>query len=219
MPTNCQVLILFRDLHVLLQQFGCLLKCLLKVPWEYFLIGFSSWGHFIGSCKWSAYTPPSLLSFALLSAEPNPPPQPLWSQECRRVSASVWDLARQKIRVTSTPSHFEIDPSWQLLGEPSDVSISLSKEIARGSTRSPWANQTLHKAQMDALSPVCYCWGGGHLAAILSPPISLNKLPLLGSKSQFSTTSVLTMYNIFKKGVLAICLLSEKKQEAGKRWN
>lgn len=173
MPTNCQVLILFRDLHVLLQHFGCLLKCLLKVPWEYFLIGFSSWGHSLG-----------LASDLLIPTTPLPPqfcpplstakttPQPLWSQECRRVSASVWDLARQKIRVTSTPSHFEIDPSWQLLGEPSDVSISLSKEIARGSTRSPWANQTLHKAQMDALSPVCYCWGGGHLAAMLSPPIS-----------------------------------------------
>lgn len=49
----------------------------------------------------------------------------------------MWDLARQKLRVTSTPSHFEMDPRWQLLGEPSDVSISLSKEIARGSTRSP----------------------------------------------------------------------------------
>lgn len=83
------------------------------------------------------YTPPR---DALLSAQPKPappPPKPQWSQECRRVSASVWDLARQKLRVTSTPSHFEMDPWWQLLGEPSDVSISLSKEIARGSTRSP----------------------------------------------------------------------------------
>lgn len=82
------------------------------------------------------YTPPR---DALLSAQPKPAPpsKPQWSQECRRVSASVWDLARQKLRVTSTPSHFEMDPWWQLLGEPSDVSISLSKEIARGSTRSP----------------------------------------------------------------------------------
>lgn len=73
----------------------------------------------------------------------------------------MWDLARQKLGVTSTASHFEMDPWWQLLGEHSDVSISLSEEIARGSTRSPWANQTPHKAQMDALSPACCCWGGG----------------------------------------------------------
>lgn len=133
-----------------------------------------------------------------------PPPQPQWSQECRRVSASVWDLARQKLRVTSTPSHFEMDPWWQLLGEPSDVSISLSKEIARGSTRSPWANQTLHKAQMDALSPACYSWGGGGVggreggdpAVMLSPPIGWNKLPLLESTPQFSSTSIITIYCI-----------------------
>ncbi|KAI4826016.1 hypothetical protein KUCAC02_021675, partial [Chaenocephalus aceratus] len=73
-------------------------------------------------------------SAALLPAQPKPAPKPQWSQECRRVTASVWDLARQKLRVTSTPSHFEMDPWWQLLGDPSDVSISLSKEIARGST-------------------------------------------------------------------------------------
>lgn len=177
----CQLIVrfLFRssvgDLDALVQQFGCLQKCRLKVPWEYCLIGFTSWGHFIGSCQWSASTLHcSLPSSALLPAQPQLPPlsKPQWSQECRRVSASVWDLARQKLRVTSTPSHFEMDPWWQLLGEPSDVSISLSKEIARGSTRSPWANQTLHKAQMDALSPACYCWGGGHPAAMLSPPIS-----------------------------------------------
>lgn len=176
MPTNCQVLNFtcsVRDLDVLVLQFGCLLKCRLKVPWEYCLIGFTSWGHFIGSCQWSPCTVhPSLPSSALLPAQPKPAPQPQWSQECWGVSASVWDLARQKLRVTSTPSHFEKDPWWQLLGEPSDVSISLSKEIARGSTRSPWANQTLHKAQMDALSPACYCWGGEHPATMLSPPIS-----------------------------------------------
>lgn len=107
-------------------------------------------GHLIGSSLWAPHL--------LLHATPTPP-HPQWSLECSRVSACVWDLARQKLRVTSTPPHFEMDPWWQLLGEPSDVSISLSKEIAWGSTRSPWANQTLHKAQIDALSPACYCRG------------------------------------------------------------
>lgn len=53
------------------------------------------------------------------------------------VGVGGWGVAPQKLRVTSTPSHFETDPWWQLLGDPSDVSISLSKEIARGSSRSP----------------------------------------------------------------------------------
>lgn len=56
-------------------------------------------------------------------------------------------------RVTSTPPRFESDPRWQLLGECRDVSIRLSKEIARGSSRSLRANQTLHAAPADALSP------------------------------------------------------------------
>lgn len=129
------------------------------------------------------------LSFQYSQNQQPPPPialQPQRSQVCWRVSASVWDLAPQKLRVTSTPSHFETDPWRQLLGDPSDVSISLSKEIARGSTRSPWANQTLHKAQMDALSPACRSWGGGHPATMLSPPIGLNKLPMLGPIPSFS---------------------------------
>ncbi|KAL7870517.1 hypothetical protein SRHO_G00080140 [Serrasalmus rhombeus] len=51
-----------------------------------------------------------------------------------------------RLQVTSTPPHFETDPWWQLLGERRDVSIRLSKEIARGSGGSPGANQTLHAA-------------------------------------------------------------------------
>lgn len=78
---NCQVLLYtcsVRDLDVLVRQFGCLLKCRLKVPWEYCLIGFTSWGHFIRSCQWSARTlRPSLPSSAFLPAQPKPaPPQP-----------------------------------------------------------------------------------------------------------------------------------------------
>lgn len=138
-------------------------------------------------------SPPGTSKTSVPTDPPHPTPQPQWSQECRRVPASVWDLARQKLRVTSTPSHFEMDPWWQLLGEPSDVSISLSKEIPRGSTRSPRANQTLHQAQMDALSPGVLLLrrgeGGGDPAVMLSPPVSRNKLPLLRSKPQFSPTS------------------------------
>lgn len=62
-------------------------------------------------------------------------------------------------RVTSTPPRFESDPRWQLLGECRDVSIRLSKEIAPGSSRSLRANQTLHAAPTDALSPAPNCRG------------------------------------------------------------
>ncbi len=62
-------------------------------------------------------------------------------------------------RVTSTPPHFESDPRWQLLGEVRDVSIRLSKKIAPGSSRSLRANQTLHAATTDALSPAPNCRG------------------------------------------------------------
>lgn len=88
-------------------------------------------------------------------------------------------------RVTSTPPRFESDPRWQLLGECRDVSIRLSKEIAPGSGRSLRANQTLHAAPTDALSPAPNCRGvkGGGQAGTLSTPISLNKLPELGSRA------------------------------------
>ncbi|KAL6479247.1 hypothetical protein MHYP_G00126800 [Metynnis hypsauchen] len=62
----------------------------------------------------------------------------------------------RRLQVTSTPPHFETDPWWQLLGERSDVSIRLSKEIARGSGGSPGANQTLHAAPTR-----CSFTGGG----------------------------------------------------------
>lgn len=62
-------------------------------------------------------------------------------------------------RVTSSPPRFESDPRWQLLGECRDVSIRLSKEIAPGSSRSLRANQTLHAAPTDALSPAPNCRG------------------------------------------------------------
>lgn len=94
-------------------------------------------------------------------------------------------------RVTSTPPRFESDPRWQLLGECRDVSIRLSKEIAPGSSRSLRANQTLHAAPTDALSPAPNCRGvkggwerrRGGQAGTPSSPISLNKLPELGSRA------------------------------------
>lgn len=82
----------------------------------------------------SAATSPSLQATHSRSRRPS---SPGGAKNVGGFPASVWDLARQKLRVTSTPSHFEMDPWWQLLGEPSDVSISLSKEIARGSAGSP----------------------------------------------------------------------------------
>lgn len=130
------------------------------VPWEYGLIGFTSWGHWglakdlLVLCAPSELLPPPSPNSALLQAQPQAPPlnpptaaatlltppspsSPGGAKNVGGFPASVWDLARQKLRVTSTPSHFEMDPWWQLLGEPSDVSISLSKEIARGSAGSP----------------------------------------------------------------------------------
>lgn len=176
---------------------------------------FPNWFQLLGTLHWvlqviCLYPPlPSFSCSALLPAQPRPaPPKPQWSQECRRVSASVWDLARQKLRVTSTPSHFEMDPWWQLLGDPSDVSISLSKEIARGSTRSPWANQTLHKAQMDALSPACYCWGGEHSVVLLSPPEQLEQTPIAGV--QVSVQPSFSSNYVYLKRA-AICLTIIKK--------
>lgn len=188
-------------------QFRCSLKFRLKVPWECCVIGFTSWGQLIGSRQWSVCTPSHHTPTVHPTSNSCPPPdtaqaspQPHWNQECRRVSASVWDLARQKLRVTSTPPHFEMDPWWQLLGETSDVSISLSKEIARGSTRSPWANQTLHKAQTDALSPACYCRGGGHPAGMLSPPVGLEQTPIAVAQSLLQPKFNL-IEESFKKGV------------------
>lgn len=124
-----------------------------------------NWFHLLGtlgSCQRSARSPLRIPASsnppksALLQAQPQAPPSepptaaaaaalltppspssPGGAKNVGGFPASVWDLARQKLRVTSTPSHFEMDPWWQLLGEPSDVSISLSKEIARGSAGSP----------------------------------------------------------------------------------
>lgn len=127
------------------------------------------------------YPPPTFLSAQPIPPPPSTPTRPKGAKNVggfQPVCVCVGgDLAPQKLRVTSTPSHFETDPWWQLLGDPSDVSISLSKEIARGSTRSPWANQTPHKAQMDALSPACCSWGG-----VTQPRCSVNQseLPLQG---------------------------------------
>lgn len=57
-------------------QFSCLLKCRLKVPGEYCLIGFTSWGHSLGlASDLLLPTTPSLPVTALLSAQPKLTPQ------------------------------------------------------------------------------------------------------------------------------------------------
>lgn len=150
MPGSFFCVCFVKHLDVLVRQLGCLFEMSINST-----LGVSlNWFHLLGTLGLAKdllvpstppipnFCPPPSTATSPHHHHHHPPRtsqplQPRRSQECRRVSASVWDLARQKLRVTSTPSHFEMDPWWQLLGEPSDVSISLSKEIARGSTRSP----------------------------------------------------------------------------------